>query len=116
MIRVGPQVDALRNFKMEISASMYKSTLDTKEVDNFSIHAKDWWNPYGVFQPLHALNPPRLEFILTALQVSLKESCPLKHKRIIDIGCGGGLVTEPLCRLGADVVGIDASSANIQEA
>lgn len=95
---------------------MYKSTLDTKEVANFSSYAKDWWNPCGVFQPLHALNPPRLEFILNALHVSSKDTLPLKHKKIIDIGCGGGIVTEPLCRLGADIIGIDASPENIQEA
>ncbi len=95
-------------------------SIDPDEVAKFSAMAADWWNPNGKFKPLHRFNPVRLKFIRhTAeqhfgLEPGLKT--PLAGKRLLDIGCGGGLVCEPMARLGASVTGVDASGANIKTA
>ena len=94
------------------------STVDKKEVEKFSRLAKDWWNPNGKFKPLHLFNPVRIEFIKEKLISHFKLDAniqePLKNIKVLDIGCGGGLLCEPLRRLGAIVTGIDASEKNIE--
>ena len=96
------------------------STVDKKEVEKFSRLAKDWWNPNGKFKPLHVFNPTRVEFIkeklISYFNLDLKSNEPLKNLKILDIGCGGGLLCEPLTRLGAKMTGIDVSKNNIEVA
>jgi len=94
------------------------TTVDKKEIEKFSKLAKDWWNPNGKFKPLHLFNPVRIEFIKNKLISHFKLNAnslkPLKKLKILDIGCGGGLLSEPLSELGADMTGIDASYENIE--
>jgi len=93
------------------------STINKKEIEKFSRIAEDWWNPSGKFKPLHNFNPIRIEYIKNNIikDFNLKETNqPLKKINILDIGCGGGLLSEPMCRLGANVTGIDASKKNIE--
>ena len=96
------------------------STVDRIEIEKFSKLAKDWWNPKGKFKPLHLLNPTRIKFIKEKLiahfQLNQNSEKPLDQLKILDIGCGGGLLCEPLTRLGATVTGIDASINNIEAA
>ena len=96
------------------------STIDKIEVEKFSKLASDWWNPNGKFKPLHLFNPARIRFIKEKLiyyfGLDPKAQKPLKKINILDIGCGGGLLCEPLTRLGATVTGIDASKNNIEVA
>nr|ADI19611.1 2-polyprenyl-3-methyl-5-hydroxy-6-metoxy-1,4-benzoquinol methylase [uncultured SAR11 cluster bacterium HF0770_37D02] len=96
------------------------TTIDKTEVEKFSKLAKDWWNPSGKFKPLHLFNPTRIKFIKEKLiyhfGLDPKTQEPLKKINILDIGCGGGLLCEPLKRLGATVTGIDASKNNIEVA
>ena len=96
------------------------STVDKKEVEKFSKLASDWWNPSGRFKPLHLFNPARIKFIkekiISHFNLNLSSTEPLKKINILDIGCGGGLLCEPLYRLGASVIGIDASKNNIEAA
>ena len=93
------------------------TTVDKKEIEKFSNLAKDWWNPKGKFKPLHLFNPARIKFIRDKLISHFKKNenseKPLKDLKILDIGCGGGLLCEPLNRLGANITGIDASANNI---
>ena len=94
------------------------STVDKTEIEKFSKLAKEWWNPNGKFKPLHLFNPVRIEFIKEKLiayfKLNSKAKEPLKKINILDVGCGGGLLCEPLKRLGANVTGIDASKNNIE--
>ncbi|MEO8668661.1 MAG: bifunctional 2-polyprenyl-6-hydroxyphenol methylase/3-demethylubiquinol 3-O-methyltransferase UbiG [Bauldia sp.] len=94
--------------------------VDEAEVARFSAMAEEWWDPSGPLAPLHRLNPIRLAWIKARLCDRFgrdpKDPVALTGLRILDVGCGGGLVTEPLRRLGADVVGIDPSGANIEVA
>ena len=96
------------------------TTIDKTEVEKFSKLASDWWNPSGKFKPLHLFNPTRIKFIKEKLiyhfGLDPKTQEPLKKINILDIGCGGGLLCEPLKRLGATVTGIDASKNNIEVA
>ena len=96
------------------------TTVDKIEIKKFSRMAKDWWNPNGKFKPLHLLNPARIEFIKDKLifhfRLNPKSFEPLKNLKILDIGCGGGLLSEPLKRLGATITGIDPSTNNIEVA
>ncbi len=93
------------------------TTIDKIEIEKFSKMAEDWWNPNGKFKPLHLFNPARIEFIKKKLISNFKLDSsnlkPLQKLKILDIGCGGGLLCEPLRKLGATVTGIDASSNNI---
>jgi 2-polyprenyl-6-hydroxyphenyl methylase/3-demethylubiquinone-9 3-methyltransferase len=93
------------------------TTVDPAEVEKFSKIAAEWWDPFGKFKPLHKFNPVRLAYIRDAACAHFarerRSKAPLAGLRLLDIGCGGGLVAEPMRRLGADVVGIDASSQNI---
>ena len=96
------------------------TTVDKIEIEKFSKLAKDWWNPNGKFKPLHLFNPARIAFIKDKLTTHFKlkkdDEKPLKKLKILDIGCGGGLLCEPLNRLGAEITGIDASINNIEVA
>jgi len=96
------------------------TTVDKTEIEKFSKLAKDWWNPNGKFKPLHLFNPTRIAFIKEKLISHFKldgnNEKPLKELKILDIGCGGGLLCEPLKKLGAVLTGIDASKNNIEAA
>ena len=98
---------------------MKNNTINKKEIEKFSIIAEEWWNPEGKFKPLHKFNPIRISYIkeniIRTFQLNAKKD-PLKNIKILDVGCGGGLLSEPMCRLGADVTGIDASDKNINVA
>ena len=93
------------------------TTVDKIEIEKFSKMAEDWWNPNGKFKPLHQLNPARVKFIrdklISHFNLNPKNAKQLRSLKILDIGCGGGLLCEPLCRMGATVTGIDPSSKNI---
>ena len=96
---------------------MKTNTINKKEIEKFSKIAEEWWDPYGKFRPLHKFNPIRIAYIRDSITETFKLkniSKPLKNITILDIGCGGGLLSEPMSRLGADVVGIDASKNNIE--
>ena len=98
---------------------MKTSTINKKEIEKFSKIAEEWWNPEGKFKPLHKFNPIRISYIRDNILSSLKlknKRKPLENIRILDIGCGGGLLSEPMSRLGANVLGIDASEKNINVA
>lgn len=94
-----------------------QTTIDPAEVAKFEAMAAEWWNPDGKFRPLHLMNPCRLDYITTQIAAEynrdLKASLPFAGLRILDIGCGGGLLSEPMARLGATVVGADAAPRNI---
>jgi 2-polyprenyl-6-hydroxyphenyl methylase/3-demethylubiquinone-9 3-methyltransferase len=90
---------------------------DPAEIAKFEAMAAEWWNPHGKFKPLHMLNPCRLDYITTQIAAEfdrdLTAPAPFAGLRILDIGCGGGLLSEPMARLGADVVGADPAPRNI---
>ncbi len=94
-----------------------KTTIDQSEVDRFSAMAAEWWSPTGKFKPLHKFNPVRLAYIRDRAAENFsrnpKSAKPLEGLRVLDIGCGGGLLSEPVARMGADVVGADPSEKNI---
>jgi len=95
------------------------STINKKEIEKFSKIAEEWWDPHGKFKPLHKFNPIRIRYIkdniIKNFNLNFKDK-PLKKINILDIGCGGGLLSEPMSRLGANIVGIDASKKNIEVA
>ena len=93
-------------------------SIDPAEVEKFSRMAADWWDPGSKFAPLHKFNPARLTYIRDTLAAHFRTEgpAPLKGLKLLDIGCGGGLVSEPMARLGADVTGVDAAEANIKTA
>ena len=94
------------------------STINREEIQKFSKLADEWWDAEGKFKPLHMFNPIRIEYILDTcsshFELNKSNRTPLKNLKILDIGCGGGLISEPMCRLGAEVTGIDASEKNIK--
>jgi len=94
-----------------------RTTIDQSEVDRFSAMAAEWWDPRGKFRPLHKFNPVRLTYIRDRVSETFGRDPlapqPLKGLRVLDIGCGGGLLSEPMARMGAEVVGADASEKNI---
>lgn len=96
---------------------MSTNTVDPSEVAKFEAMAAEWWDLNGKFKPLHMLNPCRLDYITSQIAAEfdrdLNSDAPFKGLRILDIGCGGGLLAEPMARLGAEVVGADAAERNI---
>ena len=94
-----------------------QSTVDPAEVAKFEAMAAEWWDPKGKFKPLHMLNPCRLSYITRQIAAEfncdLQQDLPFQGLRLLDIGCGGGLLAEPMARLGATVVGADAAERNI---
>ena len=98
---------------------MKNNTINKKEIEKFSKIAEEWWDPNGKFKPLHKFNPIRIAYIKDNIIETFKinkNKSPLKNLKILDIGCGGGLLSEPMCRLGAEVTAIDASERNIKVA
>ena len=95
---------------------MKSSTVNKAELDKFSKIADDWWRPDGKYKPLHKFNPVRIKYIKESIVDHFKikkKNHPLNKVDILDVGCGGGLLSEPISRLGAKVTGIDASQKNI---
>ena len=94
-----------------------KTTVDPAEVAKFEAMAAEWWDVNGKFKPLHMLNPCRLDYITQQIAAQfdrdLTASAPFDGLRLLDIGCGGGLLSEPMARLGATVIGADAAEGNI---
>ncbi len=107
----------MQSIHTESSKPTGSNTLDPAEVARFSKLAAEWWNPNGKFRPLHQIGPPRLSFIRDAAEVHFKLDSKavrsLTGLSVLDVGCGGGLIAEPLTRLGAKVTGIDPSERNI---
>ena len=97
-----------------------QTTIDPTEVARFSALAAEWWNPTGTFRPLHRFNPVRIAYIRDRATAHFGRPAdsitPLKGLTLLDIGCGGGLLSEPMARLGAAVTGVDASEKNIKTA
>jgi 2-polyprenyl-6-hydroxyphenyl methylase/3-demethylubiquinone-9 3-methyltransferase len=103
-----------------VTAAGSRSSLDADELRKFEAIAAEWWDPDGKFRPLHRLNPLRLGYIrdraVECFDRDPRSARPLEGLRILDIGCGGGLLCEPLSRLGGEVVGIDPAAGNISVA
>jgi 2-polyprenyl-6-hydroxyphenyl methylase/3-demethylubiquinone-9 3-methyltransferase len=96
------------------------STLDPAEVDRFAALASEWWDPHGKFRALHRIGPARLAFLRDEMVRHLAPACvglrPLAGLRVLDVGCGGGLIAEPLARLGASITGLDPAAETIEAA
>jgi len=94
-----------------------QTTVDPSEIAKFEAMAAEWWDPSGKFKPLHMLNPCRLDYITRQIagefERDLSAQAPFAGLRVLDIGCGGGLLSEPMARLGAEVVGADAAEGNL---
>ena len=101
----------------QAQAKTHTSSIDPEEIARFSAAADAWWDPHGKFKPLHKFNPVRLGYIRDKAIAHFgrdgSKRRPLEGLRLLDIGCGGGLLSEPMARLGADVVGIDAGEKNV---
>ena len=101
-------------------ATVATVTIRPEEAAHFAAQAKDWWDPKGSSAMLHRLNPVRLGFIREAIDLhwagDIESARPLAGKRALDVGCGAGLLAEPLARLGAEVTGVDAAAENIEAA
>lgn len=97
-----------------------QSSIDPAEVAKFQAMAREWWDPNGKFKPLHMLNPTRLDYVTAQIAArfgrDLKQPRPFEGLSLLDIGCGGGLMAEPMARLGAKVTGADAAELNISVA
>lgn len=95
----------------------HQSTVDESEIAKFEAMAAEWWDPNGKFKPLHQMNPCRLDYITRQIAAefgrNLGDELPFKGLRLLDIGCGGGLLSEPMARLGAEVIGADAAGGNL---
>ncbi len=95
----------------------HPNTVDPSEIAKFEAMAAEWWDPHGKFKPLHMLNPCRLDYITQQIagefDRDLTAPAPFEGLRLLDIGCGGGLLSEPMARLGATVVGADAAAGNL---
>jgi len=119
MRRLSPDFMLTRE-EMKAMSEVRRTTIDAGEVERFSALAQEWWNPNGKFRPLHKFNPVRLAYIRDNVAAHFgrdpRAAKPFEGLRILDIGCGGGLLCEPMARLGAEVVGADASATNIEVA
>jgi len=106
-----------KNSNLEEKMQAQNSTVDAQEIEKFARISESWWDLDGPFKPLHALNPARLTYIRDQLCAHFMKDTrslkPLKGLKILDIGCGGGLLCEPLSRMGADITGVDAAEENI---
>ncbi len=100
-----------------MSATQNAGTVDAAEIARFEAMAAEWWDPHGKFKPLHMMNPIRLDYIIGQIAAEFgrdrRADRPFAGLRLLDIGCGGGLLCEPMARLGADVIGADAAERNI---
>jgi 2-polyprenyl-6-hydroxyphenyl methylase/3-demethylubiquinone-9 3-methyltransferase len=100
-----------------MSMNSAANTVDDAEIAKFEAMAAEWWDPKGKFAPLHMMNPVRLDYITAQIAAEfgrdLRDDTPFAGLRLLDIGCGGGLLSEPMARLGATVVGADAAERNI---
>ncbi len=107
-----------KSARKSADAAAQGPSLDPEEIEKFTAMAADWWDPEGKFKPLHRLNPTRLAFIRDRVAARFGREPlsqrPLEGLRVLDIGCGGGLLAEPLTRLGAVVTGIDAAAENLE--
>ncbi len=96
---------------------MQTNTVDPSEIQKFEAMAAEWWDPTGKFKPLHMMNPVRLQYITDQIAAEfdrdMTKDAPFAGLRILDIGCGGGLLCEPMARLGATIIGADAAERNI---
>lgn len=96
------------------------NTINPEEIAKFEAMAAEWWDPHGKFKPLHMLNPTRLDYIIDQICAEFGRDptteSPFSGLRLLDIGCGGGLLSEPMARLGAEVIGADAAPTNISVA
>ncbi len=102
---------------MTISGMGARSSIDPAEIEKFEAMAAEWWDTEGKFKPLHMLNPTRLDYVTGQIAAEFSRDLsgprPFEGLRILDIGCGGGLMAEPMARLGAEVTGADAADGNI---
>lgn len=103
---------------IEAPETLSRPSIDPEEIEKFSRIAAEWWDPDSKFKPLHKFNPTRLSFIRETVCAHFNRDgeTPFKGLRMLDIGCGGGLVSEPMARLGASMVSVDAAEANIKTA
>tara|TARA_A100001015_G_scaffold257788_1_gene300605 strand:- start:6403 stop:7152 length:750 start_codon:yes stop_codon:yes gene_type:complete len=105
---------------MYFKKNIYMTTINKEEIQKFSALADEWWDVKGKFKPLHMFNPIRIEYITEKIKkhfnIVSKKNSYLEDFKILDIGCGGGLISEPMARLGGSVTGIDASKKNIEVA
>ena len=103
-----------------IKKNIYMTTINKEEIQKFSAIADEWWDVKGKFKPLHMFNPIRVEYVTEKIKkhfnIENKKNSYLENFKILDIGCGGGLISEPMARLGGSVTGIDASKKNIEVA
>nr|WP_210302555.1 bifunctional 2-polyprenyl-6-hydroxyphenol methylase/3-demethylubiquinol 3-O-methyltransferase UbiG [Bartonella doshiae] len=110
----------MKKTKDSLVINKTRTTIDQSEIDHFSRIAAEWWNPQGKFRPLHQFNPTRLAYIKEKICLAFDRDpvslLPFENLKILDIGCGGGLLCEPMARLGATVVGADAAQTNIEVA
>ncbi|KAF9589173.1 hypothetical protein IFM89_019489 [Coptis chinensis] len=107
-----------KNYSLDGAKKPISSSLNPVELAKFSAIAETWWDPQGPFKPLHIMNPTRLSFIRSTLCRHFRKNPhsarPFEGLKIIDVGCGGGILSEPLARMGATVTGIDAVDKNIK--
>jgi 2-polyprenyl-6-hydroxyphenyl methylase / 3-demethylubiquinone-9 3-methyltransferase len=107
----------MQTAQAQTQAPRATSTVDAEEVARFSRIAAEWWDPHGKFKPLHRINPLRIDYIRRQVCAHFNRTdsgmTPLAGLGLVDIGCGGGLIAEPMARLGANVTGVDASEKNI---
>lgn len=111
-------------FGQKVTARQFSTTVDVEEIAKFNLQAQSWWDPNGPAAPLHRLNPVRVAFVRAAIESRMaqlgtarsKNASPLHGVSVVDVGCGAGLVTEPLARLGANVLGADMSVDGINAA
>jgi 2-polyprenyl-6-hydroxyphenyl methylase/3-demethylubiquinone-9 3-methyltransferase len=115
-LQVGP-MSATSSATSAPAASTPATSVDAAELAKFEAMAAEWWDPDGKFKPLHMLNPCRLDYIIDQIAAEFardpKVTRPFEGLRLLDIGCGGGLLSEPMARLGAEVLGADAAARNL---